>query len=250
MSGIASIALAFALTILLTLNGTDGVPHLGDEQRLTLWAWERSERLTFLPADTAVAFLAGSIDLNAEPVFKPRFQPLHVDERTPLIAVVRLEITPSTPMVFTERYRAIITGQILNAADLPRVRGLQIDFDATSSQREFYREVLTEVRSGLPPNLPLSITALASWCLGDDWISDLPIDEAVPMLFRMGRDRTRVLEALRDGRDFSERLCRSSIGVSMDEPWPVSLLSRRVYVFSPHAWTSTSYADVQKRLQP
>ena len=35
--------------------------------------------------------------------------------------------------------------------------------------------------------MPLTITALASWCDGDDWIDGLPVADASPMLFRMGR---------------------------------------------------------------
>ena len=43
------------------------------------------------------------------------------------------------------------------------------------------------VRRRLPRDLPLSMTALASWCAGDTWIEALPVDEAVPMLSRWGR---------------------------------------------------------------
>ena len=161
-----------------------------------------------------------------------------------------LETTASTPAFFTEEYERIVANQILHAADVPRIRALQIDFDATESQRNFYRDLLTKVRVLMPPKMPLSITALGSWCMGDDWISGLPIDEAIPMLFRMGRDRTRIMEALRGGRDFSEPLCRSSLGLSTDEPWPVSLLGKKIYVFSPHAWSETSFAAVQHRLKP
>jgi len=243
--------LALSLTILLALNGSRGGRHLGTAHHLTLWAWERPERLTFLtPGDTSVAFLAGTIDLNSQPTPKPRFQPLLVSDGTPLTAVVRLETTASTPIFLTEEYRRIVVSQILHAADVPRVSGLQIDFDATASQRDFYGDLLRQVRLLMPPKMPLSITALGSWCMGDDWISRLPIDDAVPMLFRMGRDRERIMEALRGGRDFSEPLCRSSLGLSTDEPWPVSLLGKRIYVFSPHAWSETSFAAVQHRLEP
>src|SRR5207245_3835544 len=75
---------------------------------------------------------------------------------------------------------------IARTAALPRVAGVQVDFDATASQRAFYRELLERLRARLAPGTPISITALASWCVGDHWLGDLPIDEAVPLRFRMG----------------------------------------------------------------
>ena len=41
------------------------------------------------------------------------------------------------------------------------------------------------------------MTALASWCLSDRWISDLPVDEAVPMLFQMGPETPDIKRMLR-----------------------------------------------------
>ena len=76
------------------------------------------------------------------------------------------------------------------------------------------------------------------------------IDEAVPMLFRMGPDRAAIEETLASGENFREPLCRGSVGVATDEPWPVSLAGKRVYVFHPRAWDQTSYAAVKRRLQP
>ena len=47
-------------------------------------------------------------------------------------------------------------------------------------------QLLAEVRRRVPVSMPLSITALTSWCESDGWIAGLPVVEAVPMLFRMG----------------------------------------------------------------
>ena len=240
-----------ALLLLSALHGGAGWHPATDRARLTLWAWERPEQLTFLGSrDVRVAFLAASIYLDDEPLLRPRLQPLRVNPETPLTAVIRLELTPKTPHVFTDTYRAMVTQQILDAIDLPRVRAVQIDFDATKSQRGFYRALLQDLRSKLSPGTALSITALGSWCLGDDWISGLPIDEAVPMMFRMGIDRGNIVRALDGGDDFREPLCRTSVGISTDEPWPQPLLGRRIYIFNPHPWTSTTFDAVERRLEP
>ena len=73
-------------------------------------------------------------------------------------------------------------------ADDATVAALQVDFDARQSQREWYAGVLRRVRAQMPPQMPLSITALASWCSYDGyWLRTLPVDEAVPMLFAWSR---------------------------------------------------------------
>jgi hypothetical protein len=128
-------------------------------------------------------------------------------------------------------------------------RGIQIDFDARISERPFYRSLLASVRRELPDSVSLSITALASWCLADVWVTGLPVDDAIPMLFRLGPDRAKVLNHLGKGGDFAAAICRQSIGVSIDEPFPQMRAGRRVYVFNPMPWTEETYQDFMKRLQ-
>ncbi len=67
-------------------------------------------------------------------------------------------------------------------AQQPGVRAIQVDFDPTTSQRTFYAAVLKELRPQLPPGMPLSVTALVSWCADQSWLATLPADEAVPTL--------------------------------------------------------------------
>ena len=99
----------------------------------------------------------------------------------------------------------------------------------------------------MQPNLPLSITALASWCSWDSWLHDLPIDEAVPMFFRMEPDHRR---APADADDFQirEPLCQSSIGVSTTEPWPSRIAGKRIYIFPDNGWKSDLSTALERRL--
>ena len=243
-----------ALLALLMFGGASAFWRVGEARtapQLTLWAWERAEDLRFLNSDNVgVAYLAGSVYLAQEPLVRPRLQPLRVGEHTPLTAVVRLEPTKSMPTVFSDEYRTRLAEQIVRLSAAPRASSLQIDLDATRSQHDFYRALIGDVRRRLRASMPLSITALGSWCMGDDWMGGLPIAEAVPMLFRMGADRADILQSLALGEDFREPLCRGSVGVSTDEPWPAPMLRRHVYVFHPRAWTAESFAAVQRRLQP
>jgi hypothetical protein len=209
-----------------------------------VWAWERPERLEFLDArQTGVAFLASTVTIRDQDVWvQPRMQPLRIPKDARLMAVVRIEA--QRPALRDGQRRAAVDA-IVAASHLPRVSAVQIDFDATLSQREFYRAMLYDLRARLPQT-PISITALASWCVSDNWLAGLPIDEAVPMLFRMGRDDRAIRLRLRAGDDFREPLCRASIGVSNDEPLPALPSGRRVYWFAPRVWTQVAYRAAEE----
>jgi len=202
-----------------------------------LWAWERPENLTFLdPQKTGVAFLAKTITLRDDKtVVKPRLQPLQLARDTKLIAVVRIEIDRAS----------LSSAQLEQTAheisSLSGVSVVQIDFDARVSERDFYRKLLQRVRYELSPSIGLSMTALASWCAGDNWIADLPVDEAVPMLFRMGVERRQFQRRLESGQPFEASICRNSAGVSTDEPVTVPAVNR-LYLFNPQPWTKDSFA--------
>jgi hypothetical protein len=201
---------------------------------LMLWAWERPVDLRGLPAGAGVAFLAQTITASPDAVIiSARRQPLRVDLGTLLIAVTRIEApgdAPSQPGPIEQMARAIA-----KTAMLPQVGGVQIDFDARASQRHEYRQLLHAIRRALPPDTPLSMTALASWCLDDRWLDDLPVDEVVPMWFRLGPSEAPLRASL--ARRTVAPQCRGAIGLSLDEPLTVSTSRKRVYVFSPNPWT-------------
>ncbi len=218
--------------------------------KLVLWAWERPEDLEFLDSSqVGVAYLAGTLHLTAdEVVAAPRLQPLRVTEGTRMIAVIRVEPDTNRQPLLSAQQREQSVAAIIRLADRPAVQAVQIDFDARLSQRAFYTELLRELRRRLPRGQWLSITALASWCLDDNWIAGLPINEAVPMLFRMGRDASEVRRRLRTGGDFNEHACRVSLGVSTDEPLPRLPRGRRVYIFHPKPWTTTAAAAIMREV--
>lgn len=210
------------------------VPALSQLPPVILWAWERPEKLDFIDAkQIGVAFLAKTIRLEGNRVLsKPRLQPLEVAPGTKMIAVVRIE--SNHPTLSSTQLQETVR-EVADLSLLSRISVVQIDFDATASERDFYRELLTHVRRDLPLEISISITALASWCAGDNWLSDLPIDEAVPMLFRLGIDQRRFHSDPR----FEEAICRSSAGVSTDEPIKPPDVER-LYIFNPKSWSRES----------
>jgi hypothetical protein len=228
----------------LSANEPSSKQH--DLLHTVLWAWERPEDLRFLnPEQFAVAFLAQTLTLTDSGVsVSLRQQLLKVNPETKLIAVTRIE---------TDKYPALSQAQldelsrlILNTLKLKNITAIQIDFDAKVSQRGFYRELLTQLRAKIPATLPLSMTALASFCLSDPWIKDLPVDEAIPMIFRMGADNNKVKTLLKNGTDFSISLCQKSYGIATDEPLTLNFdKTRRVYVFKS-ATTGWIKADIDR----
>lgn len=257
--------------------------------KVYLWAWERPEDLRFLGnAKIGVAFLDKTIspaDANtssSDPIvgkrdaifMRPRLQPLRVTPGAPLMAVVRIEtprgarsanynLSEKLPAPITETQVLMMANEITSTANIPGVGAVQIDFDATISEHNFYRTLLIEVRKRLPASIPLSITALASWCIGDRWPEQLPpgtIDEAVPMLFRMGPEAKEIENYIRSGADFRVAACGGSLGVSTDEPFSERILRdkasvgidrrnpRRIYVFSPKPWDKDSALAVTREV--
>ena len=266
-------------------------PQMAALPNLFFWAWERPEDFRFLESKNAgVAFLAKTIyipatdetprkDAGTTLFVSPRLQPLRVAPGTPLIAVVRIETragrqpvsylsadpqsSPQSALTPLQQQRLV--DEILDLQKLPSIRAIQIDFDATVRERASYANLLKDLRRNWPASLPLSITALASWCIGDPWLEQLPsgtIDEAVPMFFRMGPDTGNVAKFLRSGDDFRVSACQSSLGLSTDEPLSNGLLNgklpnvpsdwhaKRIYIFAPRAWTPPAAEAVLKEWQP
>lgn len=212
-----------------------------DLPKVILWAWERPEDLRFLdPVQTGVAFLAATalIQRNGDVKFHPRTQRILLPAGIPVLAVVRVE-SPAP-------HQAVELQPLLSALDeivcLPNVRALQIDFDARSSERNFYRALLERVQA--ETTKPISVTALASWCAGDRWLEGEPIVEAVPMFFRMGKGESHDMS-------IESSICGNSIGLSTDEPWPAKRPPRvnRIYLFNPHSWTQADYVAVANRIR-
>lgn len=199
----------------------------------TLWVWERREDLnTIDPRATAIATLDGTLLIGRGITLTPRHQPVSYPTGMKRISVIRIE----APGDITPGLEGATASAILSIASVsPNAIALQIDFDARRSQRSFYARLLRELRRRMPPSLPLSITALASWCTYDDWLSGLPVDEAVPMFFRMEADRRFAPPGMPQFR-IHEPLCASSIGISTREPYTGALTGKRVYIFPDRGW--------------
>ena len=199
-----------------------------------LWAWRRAEDLSFIESGsahaaiwTATIFIEdGRMSVERRTV--PVTYPADID----IVAVTRLEIRG----VYGVEMAMSVAAAILETGAPFRPVEYQVDFDTLFSQRSFYRLLLLELRN-IIGDAELSITALASWCLFDNWIAGLPIDSAVPMVYRLGNRRESIVTRLRAERAFMEPICAGNVGYSADEPavWLRDL--ERVFLFHPLPWT-------------
>jgi hypothetical protein len=216
-------------------------PRLSVLPPVLLWAWARAEDLRFInPAQVGVALLINTLQLRDDEVRQtPRLHPCHFPAGTRLMAVVRLETDRQHPPRLSASQLENTCRILQQLPALEHLCGLQLDFDATRRERDFYRQLLVQLRAALPARYLLSITALASWALADNWLDALPIDEAVPMLFRLGVDRANVLRALRQSKVWRSVKAQTSVGMATDEA--VNLLAAaHTYLFHPQAWHPTA----------
>ena len=207
-----------------------------------VWAWERPERLDTLPSSIGIAAVTGFIRLRGNAVVirrGRRFPLVTAPGREPPMAVVHIELDQSRPLEWSSALADQVVGEAL--AFTRGAASVQVDMEVRSSQRGAVLDVLRGVRAGLPPSTILSMTALASWCENEAWLNAAPVDEIVPMLFRMGPGGHHLRAKLAAGGDFSLRRCRGALGIATDTPTVVPP-GRRMYIFNPRPWDAAAIA--------
>ncbi|GMV29918.1 MAG: hypothetical protein AMXMBFR59_20430 [Rhodanobacteraceae bacterium] len=232
--------------LLSALPGLASAPARAD---VWLWAWDRPEDLRWIPAGTGVAYFAAEfVAAGSRFDATGRRAALRVRPDTPLLAVLHIE-------AFDVRHPPILDAAAVErwADGLHRairrlgVSAAQIDFEARAGQQAFYADVLRALRARLPQEFRLSATALASWCGDPAWLDALPLDEVVPMYFRMGTaERDLWRRRMLDPDQLPAAACRRAAGIATDEwrsfagdrpdPAFTRFRGRRLYVFSPSAW--------------
>jgi hypothetical protein len=206
--------------------------------QVVFWSWLRDDDLHNAPG--AVAYLVGRCVVSEQTIkVTPRLNKLILPPKAELYAVVRIE-TENPSMRTIEPLVSDILALVQRRAP---VSGIQIDYDARLRERDFYRALMKTLRQRMPKQLKLSMTALASWCLQDDWLACMPADEVVPMVFSMGADQKRVLNLLKDRR-LKVPFGPSCVGLRIDEPLSFQQVIKdadkyeRIYLFSSKGWNA------------
>lgn len=216
---------------------------------MILWAWERPEDLRFAAGKAEVAVQTGFVSIDGDAISaRGRRHPLKVVEPA-ATNVVHVQIEPARALRWTPLLRREVSAAVLHYALLVPARRVQIDFEVRASQRRALLDVVTDVRRGLPRGMILSMTALASWCDTEAWLEGAPVDEIVPMLFRMQRGEETIRRRLASGGDFRNPRCRTALGIATDTPLSRAPRGRRVYVFDPRRWSAADFARVRGEIE-
>lgn len=218
---------------------------------LVLWAWERPEDLSSAPPSVEVAALEGFVQLSGDRLWaRGRRFPLLTAPGARRIAVVHVQVDAARKLEWTPALRVRAASAVLAYAKRPGFAAVQIDFEVPASDRQALLDLTHDVRAGLPAGTPLSMNALASWCETEAWVDAAPVDEIVPMAFRLGAGGAKLKAKLEAGGDFADPHCRGAIGISTDTPLARVPRNRRVYVFNPKSWTPATIAGVVKDIDP
>ncbi len=173
---------------------------------------------------------------------RPGARPRRLPEGAAVIPVVHVEIDPLRPPAGLVQAQAVVLDAMQAAARATTSGWVQLDLEARPSQRAAYRALVQRIRASLPPQVKLSVTALAWWCRSPAWLDGLPADEVVPMFFRMGRDNAPLRAIVAQRPATLHPLCRSgSAGFSRQEPFApeVAARYRRTYWFDETGWKGT-----------
>ncbi len=223
--------------------------------RIVVWAWERPEDLHYIDPDKVeVAVLIQSVLLSDASVkVRKREQSLRLPKGIRTIAVTRVETDRRTGAALTDEQLTQLSASIV--ASCGSSRGVQIDFDAKVSEREFYRRLLQDIRARLPREKILSMTSLASWSFFDNWLGENPpVDEIVPMFFSLGAGKAEVFDLLKRNRVLKGAY-RQAFGLSIAERETNKLVLAwaaanqkdcRIYFFNPRPWTPDAIRDALK----
>jgi hypothetical protein len=202
------------------------------------WLWKDANVPAFSRA--AVAVVDRHVWLAGDKVLvRPGAQPRSLPPATTVIPVVHVEIDPLHPPASLRPAVPVILDAMRSAARASTSGWVQLDLEARPSQRADYRDLVRNIRTTLPRQLKLSVTALAWWCRSAPWLDGLAADEVVPMFFRMGRDNAALRGIVARQPAALHPLCRAgSAGFSRQEKFPgeVAARYRRTYWFDETAW--------------
>jgi hypothetical protein len=232
-----------------------------------LWSWFAEDDFRNLADRTVgVAYLALSLQFEGQNrvMPSPRSIPVRIPLKMYRTAVIRFDNQIDAPRrpAFSQRQRELAVSMVAEIVAIAHPQAVQIDFDAPGSAWPFYRQMLSEVRARIGPDVFLSITALVSWCgTAESWLARLPVDEIVPMAFSMGQATPATVTMLQRGGEFQFAGCRGSVGIEMPVGFTASghdydLLVRprngqRAYFFpGAQKWSPDLVSRAQKAFLP
>ncbi len=206
-----------------------------------LWTWERSDDLSFASSEQTVApLIATLIQVGNDVSFKPRRNPFKTRLGAKILPVFRLEAYKTQSLNV-----AACTQYLLGVIKSNNYHEIQLDFDAKKSQRSAYKELIDSLKKQMP-NLKISITALASWCVDDGWIETLDIEYAVPMLYRMGDDAHKIMHSFSSTLAWPVKKCQNNVAFEVQGTFIKPTRNAKVFLFNNKAWSEKDWLKLKK----
>lgn len=232
------------LTVLIALNTLTPFSN----QTVTLWSWDRFDDFTFIRSHkVTLAPLIATFKAQGKGPLKVelRHQRFKRPSSIDWIAVFRIEMPSDRSMSDTDMGRIVSVIKTLSKGS----KEIQLDFDAQKSQRSVYKKLAETLNQHV--SLPLSMTALASWCTYDTWLDDMPVLYAVPMVYNLGEEKELIKHYLKKNKEWGVRKCRGHLGLSLLDlslldDWEI-VLKHRLYFFNHQSWTASDLTHVLKR---
>lgn len=224
------------------------------KNKIYVWAWERPEDLRFLSnigdSNNVVYYAGGIVIRNGQLDIQPRINNLLTTQSARLIPIIRID-NFDTSSALTDILLQKLEDFIVTVCRHPGVVGCQIDFDARTSERVMYTKLLDSIKGRLPENVPLSITALVSWCDEFSWLNKTSIDFAVPMFYRLGPDRAQIQDDRTGSTFMKSPKCQSAVGLSTDEIVPANkyIRGKDIYLFNNQPWTKENFINMSNRFK-
>ncbi|MGN6671433.1 MAG: hypothetical protein ACTHJ4_07860 [Candidatus Nucleicultricaceae bacterium] len=217
---------------------------------MTLWSWDRLDDFHFIDnKNVRIASLIATFKADKKGFIKLelRHQGFRRPKDVSWIAVFRIELRPEQTVQDRdiENMIALMTHLSKGAVEI------QVDFDATKSQRPFYKKLMQKLHQSI--SIPLSMTALASWCTFDPWLDEMPVSYAVPMLYSLGSEKEILYQHLRAHGRFQVKKCRGYLGLNLSD---LALLNNEnikeahhFYFFNNEAWNPEHYKMLIERVK-
>ena len=218
---------------------------------IVIWLWDRHIDLSSLSyydekklRNLEFAYLVGTLIIEKDEV---KFYPnLHfpalpsIYYKHPVILVIRV-INKERKFVFyfkQRRYEKILTQYIYNICaqnkwrEFSNIIGCQIDFDFRNYEKKFVYKVTKNLKK-LLANKIISLNIAPSWCYDNNFLTNLNLDEIVPMLY--SKNGNLGLTFLLKEEKISP-LCKRSVGIIIDDLKNLSLDGNNIVFNKIYIW--------------
>ena len=200
-----------------------------------VWVWHDSDAPALLDGQELAVLQQHFVFDKAGTHLRQRMKPLHIRPGTRVTPVVHAQVaTTEMPQLGKPQAQALLKA-VLQAGQKSSSGWVQFDFEVPRQQRTFYLDLVRQMRTQLPAHIKLSVSALASWCFEEEFISQIAADEVVPMLFALGQPASTMHSQFFLHEPRLAKACQQqAIGFARQEAPPLKLQQRyaRRYWFS------------------